>query len=79
MVSWRSPSMKKVPTATKAISKICAEVPVDTYRWNEQRPGALEVDLVEHNGGSSIGHFAYTLSVVDVVTSYSRRPGDSGP
>lgn len=73
MASWRGPGTKKVPTATKAISKIRAEVPVDTYRWNEQRPGALEVDLVEHNGGSSIGHFAYTLSVVDVVTGYSRR------
>ena len=37
------------------------------------RPGALEIDLVEHNGGSSLGHFAYTISVVDVATGYSRR------
>lgn len=27
----------------------------------------LEIDLFEHNAGSSLGHFAYSLSVVDVV------------
>jgi transposase InsO family protein len=37
------------------------------------QPGALEIDLVEHNGGSSLGHFAYTLTVVDIVSGYSRR------
>ncbi len=73
IASWRKPGAKKIPTAAKSLSKVRAEVPVDTYRWDEQRPGALEVDLVEHNGGSSVGHFAYTLSVVDVVTGYSRR------
>jgi hypothetical protein len=48
-------------------------VPIDRYDWDEQRPGALEIDLVEHNGGDSHGHFAYTLNVVDIVTGYSRR------
>jgi len=33
----------------------------------------LEIDLVEHNGGSSLGHFAYILNVVNIVTGYSRR------
>jgi hypothetical protein len=32
---------------------------------------ALEVDLVDHNGGSSVEYFAYTVSVVDVLTGYS--------
>ncbi|WP_459874571.1 DDE-type integrase/transposase/recombinase, partial [Calditerricola satsumensis] len=41
--------------------------------WNESRPGALEIDLVEHNGGDSSGQFACTLSVTDMVTGYSRR------
>ncbi|KYH32203.1 hypothetical protein [Neomoorella mulderi] len=48
-------------------------MPIECYDWDENRPGALEVDLVEHNGGSSLGHFAYTITVVDVVTGYSRR------
>lgn len=49
------------------------EVPVARYEWDEDRPGALEIDLVEHNGGSTTGHYAYTLSVVDVVSTWSRR------
>jgi hypothetical protein len=48
-------------------------VPIGRYAWDETRPGALEVDLVEHNGGSSSGHYAATLSVVDVVSGWSRR------
>ncbi|MDZ7802060.1 MAG: DDE-type integrase/transposase/recombinase [Trueperaceae bacterium] len=50
-----------------------SQVPVDRYRWNEHRPGALEVDLVEHSGGRAGGHHAYTLSVVDVVSAWSHR------
>ena len=52
---------------------LASQVQVDRYRWNEDRPGALEVDLVEHNGGSTGGHYACTLSVVDVVSGWSAR------
>jgi transposase InsO family protein len=52
---------------------LASQVQVDRYRWNEDRPGALEVDLVEHNGGSTGGHYACTLSIVDVVSGWSAR------
>jgi len=68
---WRSP--KRTLPQAKPEFKIRKQVPIDIYSWDEQRPGALEVDLVEHNGGSALGHFACTLSVVDIVTGYSRR------
>lgn len=68
-----SPKARRMSSATKAKGRLRSEVPVDRYAWDESRPGALEVDLVEHNGSHSIGHFAYTLSVVDVVSGYSRR------
>ena len=71
---WRSPKPKKKTfSQSKALSHLRSQVPIETYHWDEQKPGALEIDLVEHNGGSAIGHFAYTLTVVDVVTGYSRR------
>lgn len=57
----------------KPTTRIKAQVPIDSYNYKESKPGDLEVDLVEHNGGSSLGQFAYTLSVVDVVTGISRR------
>ncbi|MGG4034307.1 DDE-type integrase/transposase/recombinase [Paenibacillus cisolokensis] len=63
----------KTTRSSKSFSRLRSEIPLQTYDWDEQRPGALEIDLVEHNGGSSLGQFAYTLSVVDIVTGYSRR------
>ncbi|MGI6514180.1 MAG: transposase [Syntrophomonadales bacterium] len=69
----RSPKCSRALPGKKRNTGLKAQIPVERYDWNESRPGALEVDLVEHNGGSSIGHFAYTISVVDVVSGYSRR------
>ena len=73
IAKWRRPGAKQVPADRRPSAHLRSEIPVERYEWDECRPGALEIDLVEHNGGSSLGHFAYTLSVVDVVTGYSRR------
>ena len=62
----------------KPTSRLKAQVPIESYSYKENKPGALEVDLVEHNGGSSLGHFAYTISVVDVVTGISMRRATLG-
>ena len=70
---WQRPSARRVPTGRRLASRLRSDIPVQSYAWNEERPGALEIDLVQHDGGSALGHFAYTLSVVDVVTGYSRR------
>jgi hypothetical protein len=68
-----SPKSNRALPGRRPNTGLRAEIPVERYDWDETRPGALEVDLVEHNGGSSLGHFAYTLSVVDVVSGFSRR------
>jgi len=74
LTKWTSEKPAGKPSrAAKSFSRLRAEIPVQRYDWDEKRPGALEVDLVEHNGGSAQGQFAYTLSVVDIVTGYSRR------
>ena len=70
---WRQPRAKQIPADKRPSAHLRSEIPIERYDWNEDKPGALEIDLVEHNGGSSLGHFAYTLSIVDVVTGYSRR------
>ncbi len=72
IAKWPSPKARLLPHQ-RTTSKLRSEIPIERYAWDEQRTGALEIDLVEHNGGSSLGHFAYTLTVVDVVTGYSRR------
>lgn len=58
---------------SQTVSALKSEIPLGRYAWDEARPGALEIDLVEHNGGASLGHFAYTLTVVDAVSGWSRR------
>lgn len=71
--SWTSPKPRRTFLRRSCPSALEASVPVATYRWNEDRPGALAADLVEHNGSQSLGQFAYTLTLLDVVTGYSRR------
>lgn len=74
LAKWLSEKPKAMTArSVKSFSRLRSEIPVQRYDWDEKRPGALEIDLVEHNGGSSLGHFAYTLTVVDIVTGYSRR------
>lgn len=68
---WHSP--KRTFTRFKPSSRIKTQVPVEVYAWDEDRPGALEIDLVEHNGGSSLGQFAYTLNMVGTFSGYSGR------
>jgi len=68
---WPSPKPKRALKRHDIGLK--AEIPIGRLPWNETKPGAILADLVEHNGGSSLGHFAYTLSLADIVTGYSRR------
>lgn len=68
-----SPKFRRMMRGPKPTSALRSEIPLGRYDWDEARPGALETDLVEHNGGSSLGHFAYTVNVVDVVSGWSRR------
>lgn len=63
----------RIVGTAKARNRIRSEVPTGRFDYTETRVGALEIDLVEHNGGSSAGHYAYTLNAVDVVSGYSRR------
>lgn len=38
--------------------------------WDDPPPGFLEIDFVEHNGGSSAGAFIHTLAGVDVCSEW---------
>jgi hypothetical protein len=73
IAKWPSPKPKRSFAKVTSRDRLYTQVPMETYRWDEMKPGALEIDLVEHNGGSSLGHFAYTLTVVDIVTGWNRR------
>lgn len=67
------PTPRKVVKGPRPGSMLRTEVPLGRYDWDETRPGAIEVDLVEHNGGVARGQYAFTLTAVDVVSGWSRR------
>lgn len=71
IAAWPIPKARRTLPRPKAQGHIPHAVPIGRYDGDEQRPGALQIDLVEHNGGSTAGHYAYTLSVVDIVTHWS--------
>jgi hypothetical protein len=51
--------------------KASGDIRVRTFSdWDDPMPGYLEIDLVEHNGGSTAGSFIHTLVVVDICSEW---------
>jgi hypothetical protein len=40
--------------------------------WDENTPGSLEIELVGPESGDANGEFAYSLTVTDIVTSWTK-------
>ena len=59
-------------SGTKPGSLLKSQIPVRTFsEWDDARPGFIEIDLVEHNGGNPRGEFACTLDAVDIATRWT--------
>jgi hypothetical protein len=57
---------------TKPGALLKSQIPIRTWsEWSEDRPGFVEIDLVGHEGGNSIGEFCFTLTVTDVATGWT--------
>ncbi len=61
-------------------SFIYQKVPIvaDFGRYAKERPGYVEVDFIEHNGGSSAGVFAITAVYTDLYSQWIARAGGLG-
>jgi len=46
------------------------QIPLQLDKWDIQRPGFVEVDLVAHSGNSASGDFIYSLNVTDIYTGW---------
>ncbi len=65
----RAKPRKKRPASRKKVSK---DIRVRTFAdWKEPPPGYLEIDFVEHNGGSTAGAYVHTLDVTDVCSGWT--------
>ena len=48
------------------------QIPVRMFsRWEEDRPGFVEMDLVAHCGGHLGGSFLYTMTLTDIATGWT--------
>lgn len=56
---------------TKPGSLLKHHVPIKTDRWDVERPGYSEIDLVSHSGDCGTGEFAHTLNLVDIHTTWT--------
>lgn len=57
---------------TKPGSLLKRQVPVRTFAdWDDKRVGFVEIDLVQHDGGTPRGVFACTLTLTDVCTGWT--------
>jgi hypothetical protein len=60
--------------ATKPGSLLRSQIPIRTWAdWDDATPGFVEIDLVSHDGGNTIGPFAFTLTVTDVATGWTEN------
>ncbi len=58
--------------STKPGTLLKRHIPIRTFAdWDDKRPGFVEVDLVQHDGGNSSGDFACTLNMTDVSTGWT--------
>ncbi len=57
---------------TKPGSLLKSHIPVRTFaQWDDKRPGFMEADLVQHDGGHASGFFACTPTMTDVCTGWT--------
>jgi len=57
---------------TKPGTLLKSQIPVRTFaQWDDKRPGFMELDLVQHDGGNASGFFACTLTMTDVSTGWT--------
>jgi hypothetical protein len=57
---------------TKPGTLLKHHIPIRTFAdWDDKRPGFVEGDLVQHDGGNSSGDFACTLNATDVATGWT--------
>lgn len=60
-------------SSTKPGTLLKNQIPIKTDAWDVSSPGFLEADTVAHCGDSLSGDFTYTVSCVDILTSWTEQ------
>lgn len=62
-------------SATRPGRLIRSEIPIQTDRWDVDRPGYLEADTVAHCGDSLAGNFIWSISFTDIESCWTEVRG----
>jgi len=64
-------SFGKGPSGTKPGSLLRSQIPISTQCWDTTVPGYVEADTVAHCGGNLSGNFIWSLTTVDICTTWT--------
>jgi hypothetical protein len=71
LASRKRERRRRIYGSTKPGTLLKHHIPVKTDRWNVQRPGFVEVDLVAHSGNWGEGEFVHTLNLTDIYSGWT--------
>ena len=63
----------KVLSGTKPGRLLKNQIPIRTDNWDITQPGFMEVDTVAHCGNSLEGNFVWSLTMTDILTSWTEN------
>ena len=73
---WLKPLKVQHPkgrSGTKPGSLLRTQIPIATDQWDNDIPGFVESDTVAHCGGSLLGDFIWSLTLVDIATTWTEN------
>jgi len=76
LASTKRQSQLKGRSTTRPGTLLKHHIAVRTFAdWSDVQPGFCEADLVAHDGGSTYGDYAQTLTLTDVATCWTETEG----
>lgn len=60
-------------SGTKPGSILKNQIPIKTNQWEETKPGFMEADTVAHCGTSLEGNFVWSLTMTDILTTWTEN------
>lgn len=60
-------------SGTKPGTLIKNQIPIKTNQWEETKPGYMEADTVAHCGNSLSGDFIWSLTMTDILTTWTEN------
>lgn len=67
----RAKAGRKGLCGTRPGSLLKNQIPIRTHHWDITQPGFMEADTVAHCGNSLAGSFAWSLTLTDIMTTWT--------